>query len=215
MNIAIGYIYNHIFTLNYILRSNFKDSENDPGNIVLIKVLQYHIKSVQSFGSDHSLHKSVHDPNDLLEKATEVAKMMDTCGTGVYVHRDWKGVLGLAYMGTQYGFGLCNDKATFVVTSMMGMFSTSAKIHMITTVHEIAHNLGAHHDPESPSSGENSDRYAECSADHGYVMSPKANGVDSANNLKLSPCSISNIQKIINVEERRTCLLGMFSKYCT
>lgn len=170
--------------------------------------MQYNIKSVQTFGSEHALHKSIDDPNSLLDKATEVAKVMDTCSTGVYVHRDWKGVLGLAYMGTEYGFGLCNDKATFVVTSKMQYFSASAKIHMITTIHEIAHNLGAHHDPESPSSGENSKRYAECSAEHGYVMSPKANGVDSKNNLIFSPCSVSNIAKIINIESRRTCLLG-------
>lgn len=33
MNIAIGGIHNHIFTLNKILAAEFKDGDKDPGKI--------------------------------------------------------------------------------------------------------------------------------------------------------------------------------------
>lgn len=31
MSIAIGYLQNHIFTLNNVLKQNFKDSDKEPG----------------------------------------------------------------------------------------------------------------------------------------------------------------------------------------
>ncbi|KII63383.1 Disintegrin and metalloproteinase domain-containing protein 10 [Thelohanellus kitauei] len=184
--------------LNNLLKTHFKNKDGEP-------MLQYHIKRVRVFGSGHTLDKVKKSPITLLETINDISQRTDTCATGVYVSEDWDGILGLAKLGSRKS-GLCNKKSGYVVTSIFRNWRVSARVHRTTTIHELGHHLGAQHDPE--------DSHANCSSYLGYVMSAISTQADRPINFMFSPCSLEDMEKLMYLPNRRTCLKESISGLC-
>uniref|UniRef100_A0A224YEC9 Reprolysin n=1 Tax=Rhipicephalus zambeziensis TaxID=60191 RepID=A0A224YEC9_9ACAR len=86
-----------------------------------------------------------------------------------------KGVAGLAYVGT-----VCTENAV-----AEGEDIAKSYAGVTTMAHELAHTLGARHDPQDD---------PECSWSHGFLMSYEDKG---SNKYRLSTCSQSNIRHVV------------------
>ncbi|XP_050396722.2 disintegrin and metalloproteinase domain-containing protein 10 [Patella vulgata] len=137
------------------------------------------------------------------------------CLSYILTHRDFgDGVLGLAWTASldeNTAGGVCEKyleingvyrslNTGFVTTLNYGQTVPNIVCHL-TLAHEIGHNMGSEHDPEN----------ITCTpggSSGNYLMYPKATTGEENNNLKFSPCSISQMGPII--QTRGSSSVGCF-----
>ncbi|CAN7939496.1 unnamed protein product, partial [Ixodes hexagonus] len=95
------------------------------------------------------------------------------------------GVLGVAYLG-----GVCNSHIRVAQTEDAPGTHTMVS----TLVHEMGHSLGMVHDGDRPKYQRPGSTPSVCSASHGYIMAPVANG---DRNGQWSPCSMEQLSAFI------------------
>ncbi|XP_037581149.1 venom metalloproteinase antarease-like TtrivMP_A isoform X1 [Dermacentor silvarum] len=141
---------------------------------------------------DYAEANKILETSDLVYLVTNrnLARLRNGTDTGALTLD--KAVAGLAYVGT-----VCTRAAV-----AEGEDIAKSYVGTLTMAHELAHSLGATHDPNNNS---------DCSWAHGFLMSYEDNG---SNKFRLSKCSKTSIQ---NVVERLsdTCLLEKASKVYT
>lgn len=172
--------------------------------------LLYRIKEANYFTEKSKLNEFLHDPIYLLEYGLGIYRNLDTCAVWAFVSKDWNGTLGFGYMGDESGKGICNYKSNIVVTNNIYGNEVSFKLHQMTMIHEIGHNLGADHDFEKDCDNCNETEKKDCSADKLLIMSPRMKNLLKKENFRFSRCSIQAIRRIIHLNRRRHCLKGKY-----
>ncbi|KFQ61845.1 Disintegrin and metalloproteinase domain-containing protein 17, partial [Pelecanus crispus] len=166
---------------------------------------------------------------DIAEKAAHV------CLAHLFTYQDFDmGTLGLAYVGSprpnSHG-GICpKGKASFSSLSVVAYYSQTAKkdIYLnsgltstknygktiltkeadLVTTHELGHNFGAEHDPDSlPECAPTEDQGGK------YVMYPIAVSGDHENNKMFSSCSKKSIHRTIEIKAQE-CFKERNNKVC-
>ncbi|XP_069462097.1 disintegrin and metalloproteinase domain-containing protein 17 isoform X2 [Ambystoma mexicanum] len=193
----------------------------DPENI--LKPDQKHYNMA---GNHPNEDKDAWDVKQLLEQfsADISEKAATVCLAHLFTYQDFDmGTLGLAYVGSPKGSahgGICpkayeSEKTRKPIFLNTGLTSTKnygktilTKEADLVTTHELGHNFGAEHDPDS---------LAACapSEDRGgrYVMYPIAVSGDHENNKMFSSCSRESILRTLK-SKATTCFKERNNKVC-
>ncbi|KAJ1149943.1 hypothetical protein NDU88_002741 [Pleurodeles waltl] len=177
-------------------------------------------------GNHPNEDKDAWDVKQLLEQfsADISEKAATVCLAHLFTYQDFDmGTLGLAYVGSPKGSahgGICpkayeSEKTRKPIFLNTGLTSTKnygktilTKEADLVTTHELGHNFGAEHDP---------DTLAACapSEDHGgkYVMYPIAVSGDHENNKMFSRCSRDSILRTLK-NKATTCFKERNNKVC-
>ncbi|KAL7640869.1 UNVERIFIED_CONTAM: hypothetical protein RMT77_008006 [Armadillidium vulgare] len=130
------------------------------------------------------------------------------CLAYMFTYRDFEGgTLGLAWTGDlKNAGGVCEKNGhyrgslkslnTGIVTLLNYGKKVPPAVSHVTLAHEIGHNFGSPHDPEKDINctpgGENGN----------YIMFARATSGDKQNNNKFSPCSLKQINSVLNSKAR-------------
>lgn len=138
------------------------------------------------------------DVDSLLTAFSTQLKGYGPCHSHLFTDRNFKGTLGLAYIGT-----LCYSG---VNTGFSSSYGIPYIVQQLTVTHEIGHGWGAEHDPDYTS---------ECSPGWSnggnYIMYAAANDGSQTNNLVFSSCSIAQMS---NVLQKASCFQEHRSSHC-
>ncbi|XP_068228100.1 LOW QUALITY PROTEIN: uncharacterized protein Kul [Palaemon carinicauda] len=191
------------------------------------------IYKVTDFDSDKAADKigfmikriKIHTPNALndpsyrfpgnygVEKFLELFSEEDYdafCLAYMFTYRDFEGgTLGLAWTGDlKNAGGVCEKNGhyrgslkslnTGIVTLLNYGKHVPPAVSHVTLAHEIGHNFGSPHDPESDT------RCTPGGPDGNYIMYARATSGDKQNNNKFSPCSLRQINSVLNSKARDT-----------
>ncbi|XP_076060396.1 kuzbanian-like [Oratosquilla oratoria] len=130
------------------------------------------------------------------------------CLAYMFTYRDFGGgTLGLAWTGDlKNAGGVCEKNGhyrgslkslnTGIVTLLNYGKHVPPAVSHVTLAHEIGHNFGSPHDPE---------HNTQCTPggeDGNYIMFARATSGDKANNNKFSPCSLKQINDVLNSKAR-------------
>ncbi|XP_067137690.1 disintegrin and metalloproteinase domain-containing protein 10-like [Centruroides vittatus] len=204
----------HVQKVNSIYRATDFDQDGRSDNIsFLIKRIKVHTM------------EALKDPdyrfpgNYGVEKFLELFSEEDYdafCLAYMFTYRDFEGgTLGLAWTGDlKNAGGVCEKNGhyrgslkslnTGIVTLLnYGKYVPPIVSH-VTLAHEIGHNFGSPHDPED-------DNICTPGGDNGnYIMFARATSGDKRNNNRFSPCSLRNINAVLNTKARS--LKGCFTE---
>lgn len=192
--------------INVLVGSNKIYRETNFGGL---KGIGFVVKSATVYtyrgGGNPVPHEEYGGAVDFLDAVTDGLRdrSENVCNSMLFTHRDFsQGVLGMAWVSDERGYGGICDRDfnhAFCTGINHGQIS-SAFISSLVFTHEIAHNLGAEHDPETP----------ECSpgdeAGGNFIMFPAATDGTERNNHLFSPCSTAQISKVISIL-RETCFV--------
>ncbi|KAK7069874.1 hypothetical protein SK128_009120 [Halocaridina rubra] len=132
------------------------------------------------------------------------------CLAYMFTYRDFEGgTLGLAWTGDlKNAGGVCEKNGhyrgslkslnTGIVTLLNYGKHVPPAVSHVTLAHEIGHNFGSPHDPESDT------RCTPGGPDGNYIMYARATSGDKQNNNKFSPCSLRQINSVLNSKARDT-----------
>ncbi|XP_060552175.1 disintegrin and metalloproteinase domain-containing protein 10-like [Ruditapes philippinarum] len=145
------------------------------------------------------------------------------CLSYMFTYQDFSdGVLGLAWVGhpTSAG-GICETYKTYKGGESMGLNTgivtllnygshVPFAVSQVTFAHEIGHNFGSDHDPESDQ---------ECTPGEtagNYIMYARATSGKQENNFKLSKCSVEQIYPVLDVKASGTdgCFVADTGELC-
>ncbi|ROT78498.1 putative disintegrin and metalloproteinase domain-containing protein 10 isoform X2 [Penaeus vannamei] len=130
------------------------------------------------------------------------------CLAYMFTYRDFEGgTLGLAWTGDlKNAGGVCEKNGhyrgslkslnTGIVTLLNYGKHVPPAVSHVTLAHEIGHNFGSPHDPES------NKRCTPGGEDGNYIMFARATSGDKRNNNKFSPCSLQQINSVLNSKAR-------------
>ncbi|NXN94270.1 ADA17 protein, partial [Rhinopomastus cyanomelas] len=204
---------------------------NEPN---LVKPGEKHYNMAKSYPDDK---KDAWDVKMLLEQFSfDIAeKAAHVCLAHLFTYQDFDmGTLGLAYVGSprpnSHG-GICpKGKASFSFLLIVAYYSQIAKKDIflnsgltstknygktiltkeadLVTTHELGHNFGAEHDPDSlPECAPTEDQGGK------YVMYPIAVSGDHENNKMFSSCSKKSIHRTIEIKAQE-CFKERNNKVC-
>lgn len=205
---AIDMMARHIQRVNEIYSSTDFDGDGVPDEIsFMIKRIKVHTKN-------HTL-----DPTYRYNGEFQVIKFLELFSEGDYdqfclaymfTFRDFEGgTLGLAWTGDlKNAGGVCERKGHFrgglkslntgIITLLNYGKVVLPAVSFVTLAHEIGHNFGSPHDPESDK---------ECTPggrEGNYIMYARATAGDQKNNNRFSPCSLRSIIPVLNSKARGT-----------
>ncbi|KAK4292187.1 hypothetical protein Pmani_035029 [Petrolisthes manimaculis] len=130
------------------------------------------------------------------------------CLAYMFTYRDFEGgTLGLAWTGDlKNAGGVCEKNGhyrgslkslnTGIVTLLNYGKHVPPAVSHVTLAHEIGHNFGSPHDPEGDT------RCTPGGEDGNYIMFARATSGDKRNNNKFSPCSLRQINSVLNSKAR-------------
>ncbi|XP_060066641.1 disintegrin and metalloproteinase domain-containing protein 10-like [Ylistrum balloti] len=197
---------NHVQASNNIFNLIDFDGDGSPDSI------QFQIKRVTIYndpsaaGYPFPLQYSV---ESLLDQHSR-ENYNDYCLAILFTNRDFNGVLGLAWTA-ELGFagGVCEISGTYqgetkslntaLVTMRNYAKDVPSSVSHATFAHEVGHNFGSKHDPESqgtctPGSGNGGN----------FIMFPRATSGYEANNQMFSSCSVDYMSPILDAKARET-----------
>lgn len=215
---AITMMTRHVQRLNSIYGSTDFDGDGVPDGLsFMIKRLKVYSSSSApdyKYLGDYPVIK-------FLERFSE-GDYEAFCLAYMFTFRDFEGgTLGLAWTGDlKNAGGVCERKGHFrgglkslntgIITLLNYGKVVLPAVSYVTLAHEIGHNFGSPHDPESE---------RECvpgGKDGNFIMFARATGGDEKNNQRFSPCSIRSIRPVLAAKARHThgCFTQPQSSIC-
>ncbi|KAL7673978.1 hypothetical protein ACOME3_000263 [Neoechinorhynchus agilis] len=139
----------------------------------------------------------------------------DYCLAYVFTARDFQGILGVGHLSEiEVKGGICGGhtnghSANIGVVTIIRQVRVNQNTFMSTFAHEVGHNLGAQHDPQTMQCSPNG-------IEGNYLMYAHNTPNYMENNLKFSPCSLQDMARMLEriLREEPGCLVSETDGFC-
>ncbi|KAF0988407.1 hypothetical protein HZS_2767, partial [Henneguya salminicola] len=185
-------------------------------------VISYYVSKISIISeTDRKVYLRKIDPSEHLDSFNQYLENTNdkSCLSVFLTAFNYDGTLGMAYVGTHRGIGICGRKSGILVTRVPQNFISTPNLYH-TIYHELYHTLGSRHDPSKPCETQDEDcpngvGDSVCVGDSmngRYIMYTHSALLGSYNSNKPSKCTIQYIELINQSEERTNCLTCKITK---